>query len=51
MYNFLVSYRFLDCISADRVPVKDGHAGLRMMRLLEAAEKSLKNRGKLDRNR
>jgi hypothetical protein len=38
---------FVDCISANRVPVNDGHAGLRVVRLLEAAEKSLKDRGKL----
>ena len=38
---------FMDCISANRAPINDGVAGLRVVRLLEAAEKSLKARGKL----
>ena len=38
---------FMDCISANRAPVNDGHAGLRVVRLLEAAEKSLNDRGSL----
>jgi predicted dehydrogenase len=38
---------FLGCISANRAPINDGHAGLRVVRLLEAAEQSLQARGKL----
>jgi predicted dehydrogenase len=38
---------FLDCITHDRTPSNDGEAGLRVVRLLEAAEASLKERGKL----
>jgi predicted dehydrogenase len=38
---------FIDCIVADRVPLNDGHAGLRVVKLLTAAEQSLKDRGRL----
>ncbi len=38
---------FVDCITAGRAPINDGIAGLRVVRLLEAAEKSLQARGKL----
>ena len=38
---------FVDCISANRAPINDGVAGLRVVRLLEAAEKSLNERGSL----
>ena len=38
---------FMDCIAAGRPPINDGHAGLRVVQLLEAAESSLKGRGKL----
>ena len=38
---------FMDCIAANRTPINDGHAGLRVVRLLEAAEKSLSERGSL----
>ena len=37
---------FADCILKDQVPFNDGAAGLRVVRLLEAAEDSLKERGK-----
>jgi predicted dehydrogenase len=36
---------FVDCIRNDRTPINDGEAGLRVVRLLEAAEVSLKQRG------
>jgi predicted dehydrogenase len=36
---------FSDCILSDRIPLNDGAAGLRVVRLLEAAETSLKGRG------
>jgi predicted dehydrogenase len=38
---------FVDCINANRAPINDGVAGLRVVRLLEAAEKSLGDRGSL----
>jgi len=38
---------FVDCITGDQVPLNDGVAGLRVVRLLEAAEQSLQERGKL----
>jgi predicted dehydrogenase len=38
---------FIDCVMNDKVPFNDGKAGLRIVRLLEAAETSLKNRGQL----
>lgn len=38
---------FVTCITSGVAPVSDGHAGLRVVRLLEAAEQSLKNRGQL----
>jgi predicted dehydrogenase len=36
---------FADCIINNRRPFKDGEAGLRVVRLLEAADQSLKERG------
>jgi predicted dehydrogenase len=38
---------FVKCIDQDQTPINDGMAGLRVVRLLEAAERSLKERGKL----
>jgi predicted dehydrogenase len=38
---------FVDCIRNDRVPFNDGVAGLRVVKLLEAADQSLKDRGKI----
>ena len=38
---------FADCIMKDQNPFNDGAAGLRVVRLLEAAEESLKDRGKV----
>jgi predicted dehydrogenase len=38
---------FLDCISSNKTPINDGEAGLRIVRLLEAADESLKDRGRL----
>jgi predicted dehydrogenase len=37
---------FADCIVSNRKPSNDGEAGLRIVRLLEAAEQSLKARGR-----
>jgi predicted dehydrogenase len=38
---------FIDCIVSDRMPFNDGAAGLRIVKLLEATDQSLKKRGKL----
>jgi predicted dehydrogenase len=38
---------FVDCIENDRTPINDGEAGLRVVRLLEAADRSLKDRGRI----
>jgi predicted dehydrogenase len=38
---------FVDCVIDGRTPLNDGEAGLRVVRLLEAAEQSLKDRGRL----
>ncbi len=38
---------FSDCVLHDKTPVNDGVAGLRVVRLLEAADESLRSRGKL----
>lgn len=38
---------FVNCILQDRSPINDGAAGLRIVRLLDAAEKSLTERGKI----
>ena len=36
---------FVDCIRTGATPISDGAAGLRIVRILEAAEASLRNRG------
>jgi predicted dehydrogenase len=36
---------FADCITNDRTPLNDGKAGWRVVRMLEAANQSVKNRG------
>ena len=38
---------FLECIQKDEVPFNDGRAGLKVVRMLEAANESLANRGSL----
>ena len=38
---------FVDCILNDRAPFNDGAAGLRVVKMLEAADKSLSKRGAL----
>ena len=43
----LESAHFVDCVLNNRVPLNDGTSGLRVVRLLEAAEESMKNRGRL----
>lgn len=37
---------FLECIREGRTPITDGHAGLRVVRILEASTESIKNHGK-----
>ena len=37
---------FVDCVLKDRTPLNDGMAGLRVVKLLEAADRSLKERGR-----
>jgi predicted dehydrogenase len=40
---------FADCIEGSMTPFNDGHAGLRVVRMLEAAERSIQKRGELVR--
>ena len=40
---------FADCILHNKVPFNDGHAGLRVVRMLEAAERSIRRKGELVR--
>jgi len=40
---------FVECIAKDKTPMNDGKAGLRVVRLLEAASESLRQRGALVR--
>jgi predicted dehydrogenase len=39
--------QFVDCIDRSERPLTDGHAGLRVVRILEAATQSLAQRGRL----
>jgi predicted dehydrogenase len=38
---------FVDCIAHDKIPFNDGEAGLRIVKMLEAADQSLRKRGAL----
>lgn len=38
---------FVDCIVKDQTPVNDGEAGLRIVKMLEAADESMRKRGAL----
>ena len=38
---------FIDCILNDKTPFNDGHAGMRVVKMLEASNESLKNEGKM----
>jgi len=38
---------FVDCVTNGKTPVNDGHAGLRVVKMLEACNKSLKNHGQM----
>ncbi len=37
---------FVDCIENQKTPITDGHAGLRVVRVLEAASRSMRERGR-----
>ena len=43
----LETKHFIDCIESGDKPLNDGWAGYRVVRMLEAAERSIKNRGEL----
>lgn len=43
---FLATSHFLECIKYNKTPLTDGISGLNVVRLLEAAEKSIKQHGK-----
>ncbi len=43
----LETQSFLDCIANGETPHNDGEAGLRVVRMLEAADQSMRNRGRL----
>jgi predicted dehydrogenase len=38
---------FVDCITSNKTPINDGQAGLRVVKMLEAASESLRQRGAL----
>jgi len=38
---------FVDCILNNKTPMNDGHAGMRVVKMLESCNKSLKNDGKM----
>ncbi|MGA2983136.1 MAG: Gfo/Idh/MocA family oxidoreductase [Terriglobia bacterium] len=38
---------FIDCIKSNTTPFNDGHAGLKVVKMLEAADLSIKERGKI----
>ena len=43
----LETQSFVECVQNGKMPINDGHAGLRVVKMLEAANKSLKNRGEI----
>lgn len=38
---------FIECIKSNTAPINDGHAGLRIIKMLEACDESIKNNGKM----
>jgi predicted dehydrogenase len=38
---------FVECIAKNKTPINDGEAGLRVVRMLEAANESIRKRGTL----
>ncbi len=43
----LEAEHFINCIDHDKTPVNDGRAGLRVVRILESANRSLKKKGEM----
>jgi predicted dehydrogenase len=43
----LESEYFVDCVSNNKTPINDGLAGLRVVKMLEAANKSIKKKGEI----
>jgi predicted dehydrogenase len=43
----LMAETFIDCVEKGRNPVNDGKAGCRVVKMLEAADKSLKKKGEI----
>lgn len=43
----LEAEHFIDCIIKNKTPINDGDSGLRVVKILEAAEKSLRTRSKM----
>ena len=39
---------FIDCIIHNRRPISDGHSGLRVVKMLEAANRSLRKNGEIE---
>jgi predicted dehydrogenase len=38
---------FVDCIMKDETPINDGHAGLRVVKMLDACNESIRNEGRI----
>jgi UDP-N-acetylglucosamine 2-epimerase len=38
---------FVECMTNGKIPMNDGRAGLRVVKMLEAANQSLKNKGEM----
>ena len=45
----LETEHFVDCVMNDKTPINDGLSGLRVVKILEASDESLKNDGKMIR--
>ncbi len=43
----LLVEHFIECVSDGTRPINDGHAGLRVVKILQAAERSLKKKGEM----
>jgi predicted dehydrogenase len=43
----LETQHFIECIVNDKTPLNDGHAGYRVVNMVEAADKSLRKRGEI----
>ena len=47
----LACQHFVDCIRTEQRPITDGHAGLRVVELLEAAEEAMQHQNRRERTR